>query len=242
MVVAGAGLIAGAVNTIAGGGSLLSYPALLAAGLNPLAANVTNTVGLLAGQASGGHGYRAELGGQRNRIVHLALPMAVGGVLGATLLLTTPPGAFKAVVPWLIIVACLALLLQPRLLRLIGKHPGERSPAFQVGLLLGGAYGGYFGAAVGIMLLALFALFVNDSLQRLNAAKVVLSGMVNAIAAIAFALFGPVDWLYAVILGVAALVGGVVGATLGRRISARALRVGVATVGIGIAAYLIVAG
>ena len=238
-IVAGAGVIAGAVNTIAGGGSLLSFPALLGAGLNPLVANVTNTVGLIPGQAAGGHGYRAELRGQRGRLVRLGVPMAVGGVVGATLLLTTPPGVFKLVVPWLILASCLALLLQPRLLRVMGEHRGDRSTPLRVGLVLGGTYGGYFGAALGIMLLALLALFIDDRLQRLNAAKVVLSGMVNAIAAIAFVLFGPVNWLCALVLGGGSLVGGTVGAHLGRRIPAEVLRVGVAVVGIGVAVKLL---
>jgi uncharacterized membrane protein YfcA len=165
--------------------------------------------------------------------------MAVGGVVGATLLLTTPPGVFKLVVPWLILASCLALLLQPRLLRVMGEHRGDRSTPLRVGLVLGGTYGGYFGAALGIMLLALLALFIDDRLQRLNAAKVVLSGMVNAIAAIAFVLFGPVNWLCALVLGGGSLVGGTVGAHLGRRIPAEVLRVGVAVVGIGVAVKLL---
>ena len=239
-VVAGAGVIAGAVNTVAGGGSLLSFPALLGAGLNPLVANVTNTVGLIPGQAAGAQGYRAELRGQRGRLVRLGVPMALGGVVGATLLLTTPPGVFKHVVPWLILASCFALLLQPRLLRVMGEHRGDRSAPLRAGLVLGGMYGGYFGAALGIMLLALLALFIDDRLQRLNAAKVVLSGMVNVIAAVAFVLFGPVNWLCALVLGCGSLVGGRLGAHIGRRIPAEALRVGVAVVGAGVAVKMLV--
>jgi uncharacterized membrane protein YfcA len=240
-VVAGAGVLAGTANTVAGGGSLLSYPALLGAGLSPLAANVTNTVGLVPGLLTGSHGYRAELAGQTRRLVGLVVPMALGGVLGTVLLLATPSGVFTRVVPWLIIPACLALLFQPGLARLLGRHVGERSPILRVGLVLGGVYGAYFGAALGVMLLALLALFVADRLQRLNAAKVVCTTAVNAIAALGFAIFGPVSWLDAAALASGTIVGGVAGAALGRRIPPAALRYGVAGVGVGLAVKLLVA-
>jgi uncharacterized membrane protein YfcA len=239
--VAGAGILAGIANTVAGGGSLLSYPALLATGLSPLAANVTNTVGLVPGYLTGSHGYRAELSGQGRRLARMVVPMALGGLAGTILLLRTPPGVFTRVVPWLIIPACLALLFQPLVARLMGEHAGERSPVFAAGLLLGGTYGGYFGAALGVMLLALLALFVADRLQRLNAAKVVLSFVANIIAAVGFAIFGPVHWLDALVLAAGAVLGGVLGAAAGRRISPRALRYGVAAVGMGLAVKLIVA-
>jgi uncharacterized membrane protein YfcA len=240
-LVAGAGILAGIANTVAGGGSLLSYPVLLAAGLNPLAANVTNTVGLVPGYLTGSHGYRAELSGQGHRLARMVVPMALGAVGGTILLLRTPPGVFTRVVPWLIIPACLALLFQPLIARLMGEHAGERSPAFLAGVVLGGAYGAYFGAALGVMLLALLALFVADSLQRLNASKVVLSFAANIIAAVGFAIFGPVHWLDALVLALGAVLGGSAGALAGRRIPPTALRYGVAAVGIGLAVKLILA-
>ncbi len=239
--VAGAGILAGMANTVAGGGSLLSYPALLATGLNPLAANVTNTVGLVPGYLTGGHGYRAELSGQGRRLARMVAPMALGAIGGTILLLLTPPGVFTRIVPWLIIPACLALLFQPLVKRLIGEHAGERSPTLAAGVLLGGVYGAYFGAALGVMLLALLASFVADSLQRLNASKVVLSFVANIIAAVGFAIFGPVHWLDALVLAGGAVVGGVLGAAVGRRIPPTALRYGVAAVGIGLAIKLILA-
>jgi len=239
--IAGAGLLAGMANTIAGGGSLLSFPALLAAGLSPLAANVTNTVGLVPGLATGSHGYRAELAGQGRRVLRLLVPMSVGGLAGTVLLLTTPSGVFTRVVPWLIISGCLALLFQPVLARLMGEHSGERSPAFRAGLVLGGAYGAYFGAALGVMLLALLSLFIDDTLQRLNAAKVACTTTVNAIAAVGFAIFGPVHWLDALALAAGTVVGGVLGAAVGRRLPSVVLRYGVASVGMGVAVKLLVA-
>jgi uncharacterized membrane protein YfcA len=239
--VAGAGILAGIANTVAGGGSLLSYPALLAAGLNPLAANVTNTVGLVPGYLTGSHGYRAELSGQGRRLARMVVPMALGAIGGTILLLRTPPGVFTRVVPWLIIPACLALLFQPLVKRLMREHAGESSPALASGVLLGGAYGAYFGAALGVMLLALLALFVSDSLQRLNAAKVVLSFVANIIAAVGFAIFGPVHWLDSLVLAVGAVLGGFAGGVLGRRIPPTGLRYGVAAVGLGLAIKLIVA-
>ena len=234
-------MLAGVANTIAGGGSLLSYPALLGAGLNPLAANVTNTVGLVPGLVTGSHGYRADLAGQGQRVLRLLVPMSVGAVAGMVLLLGTPPEIFTRVVPWLIIASCLALLFQPAIARRITGHSGERSPAFRVGLVVAGAYGGYFGAALGVMLLAVLVLFVSDTLQRLNAAKVVLSAVVNGIAAVGFAIFGPVHWLYALVLAAGAVVGGLLGAVAGRRIPPEGLRLGVAAVGLALAAKLLVA-
>jgi uncharacterized membrane protein YfcA len=240
-VVAGAGVLAGIANTIAGGGSLLSYPALLGAGLNPLAANVTNTVGLFPGLASGSHGYRAELAGQGRRVRRMVVPMGLGGLAGTVLLLKTSPGIFTRIVPWLIILGCLALLFQPAIAQLVGEHAGEGSAGLRAGLVLVGVYGGYFGAAMGVMMLALLALYIQDTLQRLNAAKVVLNTVVNGIAAVGFALFGPVSWLDAVALAGGAVVGGVAGAVIGRRIPARGLRIGVAAVGIGLAVKLLIA-
>ena len=239
--VAGAGVLAGIANAIGGGGSLLTFPALLGAGLTPLAANVTNTVGLVPGLASGSLGYRTELAGQGRRVVRLGIPMAAGAVIGTALLLTTPSGLFTHIVPWLIIPSCLALLFQPVLARVVGGRADERSLVLRLGLVLGGVYSGYFGAALSVMLLAVLGLFIQDTLQRLNATKVALTTISNAIAAVGFAIFGPVNWLDALVLAAGATVGGLRGAAAGRRIPALALRVGVAAVGLGLAIKLLVA-
>jgi uncharacterized membrane protein YfcA len=240
LVVIAAGVVAGAVNSVAGGGSLLSFPALLAIGLDPLSANVTNTVGLVAGQVGGVRGYRRELAGQGRRLLRLAVPMGAGSLAGAVLLLTTPVAVFRALVPWLIIVACLALLVQPRIQALIGAHRGDHSLPLAAGLVLTGVYGGYFGAALGVLLLAVLAVFIDDSLHRLNAAKVALSGLVNAVAAISFALLGPVHWGHAAALAAGSLAGGLGGAEAGRLLPATWLRTGVAVAGMAVALVLIV--
>lgn len=242
VAVAAAGVVAGAVNSVAGGGSLLTFPVLLGLGLDPLAANVTNTVGLVAGQLGGGLGYRRELRGQSRRLLALCGLIGGGGVVGAVLLLTTPVPVFQRVVPYLIIAGCVALALQPRLVHAVGAHRGERSWALRVLLVAVGTYGGYFGAALGVMLLALLAVAIDDTLQRLNAAKVVLSGVVNTLAATLFVLFGPVHWSDAAVLAVASLSGGALGAILGRRAPPQALRLAVAGIGVAVAAVLIVRG
>ena len=240
-----AGVVAGAVNAIAGGGSLLTFPVLLAAGLPSVSANVTNTVGIVPGTIGGSIGYRAELRGQRRRVLRLGVPGVLGGLLGGAVLLITPTSVFDAVVPGLIAGACFLLLAQPRLTsRIQSRRPGrttpggDRRPALWMGVLFVGVYAGYFGAAAGVMFLALFGLLLDDSLQRANALKGVLAGVINAVAALLFAAFGPVEWAAAVALGLGTIVGGRVGAGIARRIPDRPLRLGVAFGGLVIAALL----
>ena len=254
-----AGFAAGAVNAIAGGGSLLTFPVLLAAGLPSVSANVTNTVGIVPGTVGGSIGYRAELRGQWQRVVRLAVPGVLGGVLGGVVLLVTPASVFDAVVPVLVAGACFLLLGQPRLARRIQRRravpttsdaggatsdagrPGRArsgGPALWSGVLFVGVYAGYFGAAAGVMFLALFGLLLDDTLQRANALKGVLAGVINAVAALLFAAFGPVEWAAAVALGLGTIVGGRVGAGIARRIPDRPLRLGVAFGGLVIAAIL----
>jgi uncharacterized membrane protein YfcA len=237
LVIAG-GLIAGAANTVAGGGSLLSFPLLVALGLPPLDANVTNTVGIAPAALGGVIGMQRELRGQRARLLSLLPITVVGATAGAALLLTTPAQAFNRVVPILILVACIVLLLQHRLTALLERAHTGRTWVLRGGMLLTAVYGGYFGAAVSIVVLALLAVTVDDTLHRLNAAKVPLAGTMNLVSGIAFALFAPVHWAYALVLAPSTLVGGRIGAVAARRIPAQPLRYAVIALGLAAAAWL----
>jgi len=232
-----AGVAAGTVNTIVGSGTLITFPVLLAVGYPPVLANVTNTVGLTPGSVSGAYGYRAELSGQRRRLVTLGLVSVLGGLTGAILLLTLPAGAFRAIVPVLIAISLVLVLLQPRLARRLHGAPdqtpgGDRG---QIGLHLGvygsGIYGGYFGAAQGVLLVGLLGLFLRESLQRINGAKNVLAALVNGTAALVFLAVTDVAWRAAALIAVGSVVGGQLGASIGRRVPDLALRALIVVVG-----------
>jgi len=243
LAVAGAGLVAGAANTVAGGGSLLSFPVLVATGLSPLAANVTNTVGLVTSTAGGALGYRRELRGQWGRVLRLLPPCILGSLIGIASLLLASAQVFEAVVPFLIAGSCLLLLFSPRLQAVFARRRGpgrEGSIGLYAGSLGAGWYGGYFGAAVGILWLGVLGLFLSDDLQRLNGLKNVLSAVVNLVAAAAIVAFGPVDWPAALTLLATSLVGGYGIAGVARRLPATGLRVGIAVVGLTVAAVLFV--
>jgi hypothetical protein len=252
-LLAGAALVAGAVNAVAGGGSLLSFPALLAVGYPALTANVTNTVALTPGYFGGTLGYRRELEGQRGRALALGAISAVGAVLGAYLLLISSAELFERVVPFLIFLACGLLAAQPRLARLVrarredGRDPvaaGERPhtvPLFSA-QFLAAVYGAYFGAGVGIMMLAILGIFVADTLQRLNALKGLLSLLINLIAAVSFAIFADVSWVAVAVMAVASLLGGQLGVVLARRLDDRALRWLVIAFGVAVGLRLLLAG
>jgi uncharacterized membrane protein YfcA len=233
-----AGAAAGVSNSIAGAGSLITFPTLVALGLPPLSANVTSTVGLIPGAIGGSLGYADLLREQRARILRLAVPMLAGSIAGTALLLITSNDTFEAIVPFLVAGSCLLLLFQPRLTPRIAHAGNERSPFLTVGLVLSGAYAAYFGSAVGILLLGLLALFVADSMQHLNAIKILLAGIANLLAAIAYAFLAAVDWRYAVCLMAGSLIGGRFGTAVARRISGDALRVAIALVGLVVAAIL----
>lgn len=242
VLLAGAGFGAGAVNAVAGGGSLVSFPALLAAGYPSVTANVTNAVAVLPGYLGGSIAYRRELEGQRGRIRALLPTSVAGAAVGCALLLTTPASVFDAVVPWLILGACALLALQPRAAALAARHRDRRRStiALHGGLFAGAVYGGYFGAGLGIMLLALLGALLRDDLQRLNALKGVLSLVIALAAAIAFALFGPIAWGAAVVVGAASLVGGAGGVRVARRLPEPALRAVVVAYGVVVAVVLLV--
>jgi uncharacterized membrane protein YfcA len=242
-LLAGAGLLAGAVNAAAGGGSLLSFPALLAVGHSPLVANVTNTVGLLPGYVGGTVAYRRELAGQGARIRSYGLTVAVGAGLGVVLLLSTSEKAFQGVAPVLVLVACALLAAQPRLTAALRRRDGgqvrHRPVALHALLLLGGVYASYFGAAVGVMLLAVLGLLLPDGLQRLNGVKGALSLVATVIGATAYLVLAPVQLADAGVLAVGSLVGGRVGGSLARKVPDAVLRGFVLTVGVVVALVLL---
>jgi uncharacterized membrane protein YfcA len=230
-----AGMAAGTVNTIVGSGTLITFPVLLAVGYSPVVANVTNTVGLAPGSVSGAHGYRSHLGDQGRRLKVLGVASMSGGLTGGILLLTLPEGAFRAIVPALIGLSCVLVLAQPWLTaRLVTEaHHREHGgvPLF-VSVFLAGVYGGYFGAAQGVLLIALLGMFLDEHLQRINAAKNVLAAIVNIVAAVLFILVSNVAWLAAALIAVGSVIGAQFGARIGRRTRPGILRVLIVVVGV----------
>jgi uncharacterized protein len=239
-LLAAAGVGAGAVNAVAGGGSLISFPALLATGYPSITANVTNAIAVLPGYVGGSLAYRRELAGQGARIRALALTSAVGAAAGAALLLVSPASVFEAIVPWLILAACGLLAVQPRAAAAAHARRRRSPLTLHAAIFVAAVYGGYFGAGLGIMLLAILGVFVADGLQRLNALKGVLSLLVALVTALGFALFGPVAWGAAAIVGVTSLAGGALGVGLARRLPAPVLRGVVIAYGVGVAIVLLV--
>jgi hypothetical protein len=229
-----AGLAAGTINTIVGSGSLITFPTLIAFGFAPLDANVSNTVGLVPGSISGAIGYRRELVGQRGRAVWLGTTTATGGLTGAVLLLAFP-GAFASVVPVLIGVALVLVAIGPWLSRALAEHrhaESHRSWPLTMLLFMAAVYGGYFGAGMGIIMIALLTIFVPDDLQRLNGLKNVLAALINGVAAILFIAIAPVHWDIALLIAAGSIVGGQIGARVGRRLPAPVLRLAIICVGI----------
>jgi uncharacterized protein len=232
-----AGLGAGMINTVVGSGTLITFPVLLAFGYAPVTANVSNSIGLVPGSVSGAIGYRRELVGQRARVLRLGSMSLLGGVTGAVLLLVLPAAAFKAVVPVFIALALLLTLLQPRLTRWLSHHQIDlshhRSVLMPLAIYVTGVYGGYFGAAQGILLLAILGVALPQSLHRTNALKNVLAGLVNGVAGVCFILFAAhVAWAAAGILAVSSIVGAQLGARYGRRLPPDALRALIVVVGV----------
>jgi len=231
-----AGIVAGTINTVVGSGTLVTFPVLLAFGYAPVVANVSNTIGLVPGSAAGAVGYRRELAGQGRRTMPLAVASILGGVAGAVLLLSLPASAFKSIVPIFIAIALVLVIAQPWLVRAIQARrlrPRERAgPLATLGVLASGVYGGYFGAAQGILLLAVLGLELDDDLQRINALKVVLAGLVNLVAGVVFVFVAHVAWLPALLIAVGSSLGGILGARHGRRMSAPVLRALIVVVGV----------
>jgi uncharacterized membrane protein YfcA len=240
LAVAAAGAAAGAANAIAGAGSLITFPTMVALGAPPLTANVTNTVGIVPGAIGGALGYTDLLREQGERFARFLAPMLLGAVAGTVALLLTSNEAFEAIVPGLIAASCLLLFFQPRLTARIAHAGNERSPFLVAGIFFCGAYGAYFGSAVSILLFAILALFVADTLQHLNAMKILLVGCANLLAAVAYAFLAPVDWRYALTIMVSSFAGGRAGAHYARRIPSDPLRISIAAIGLVVAAVLAV--
>ncbi len=231
-----AGVVAGTINTVVGSGTLLTFPVLLGFGYAPVVANVSNTVGLVPGSAAGAVGYRRELLGQRRRLMTLAGTSLSGGIVGAVALLLLPASAFQAIVPIFIAIALVLILAQPRISAWRATHGGQRRqrPGWlaTAGVFAGGVYGGYFGAAQGILVMAILTLSVEDELQRLNAVKVVLTGLVNLVSGIVFVFATHIAWAPAGLIAAGSLLGGTIGARAGRRLKPSALRAMIVVVGI----------
>lgn len=237
LAIALAGLAAGTINTVVGSGTLVTFPVLLAFGYAPVTANVSNTVGLVPGSLSGAIGYRRELAGQRGYAVRLGVASVLGAVTGALLLLVLPASAFETIVPVFIAIALMLVLLQPRLSRLLATHaidPQQRSGGIltMLALYVTGVYGGYFGAAQGILLLAILGLALAQDLHRTNALKNVLAGLVNGVAGIVFVVAAHVEWGPAAIIACGSILGAQLGARYGRRLPPAVLRGLIVVVGI----------
>jgi uncharacterized protein len=231
-----AGIVAGTINSVVGSGTLFTFPVLLAFGYSPVVANVSNTVGLVPGNASGAIGFRNELSGQRARALPLACMSLCGSGVGAALLLTLPASAFKAIVPVFIAIALVLIVLQPRISRWLdarGSGVSDRAGLVaSAGIFAAGIYGGYFGAAQGILVLSILALSVDDSLTRLNALKVVLVGIANLVSGLVFVFAAHVAWDAAGLIAAGSVLGGALGARVGRRLPPRVLRAVIVVVGV----------
>lgn len=233
------GVLAGGINTVVGSGTLISFPILIAVGLPPVTANVSNTLGLVPGSATGAWGYRRELRGQGARLRWLIPASVLGGVTGAFLLLWLPASAFETVVPVLIGLGVLLVVFGPNLQRRVAarhEHRGglpERGAWWLwPGVYATGVYGGYFGAAQGVLLMALFGIGIEDHVQRHNAIKLILAGLVNAVAAAVFVVVADVDWWAALIVAIGSIIGGLLGASIGRRLPPAVLRAVIVVVGV----------
>ncbi|MBM2617143.1 sulfite exporter TauE/SafE family protein [Actinoplanes sp. LDG1-06] len=236
VLVAG-GVGGGLTGSMAGLASLVSYPALLAVGIPPIAANVTNTVALLSNTAGTAIGARPELRGHGQRLLRLCAAAAVGGLAGAVLLLATPSSTFERIVPALVALGALLLLMRDQLRRWAG-HRSLSAPALSAAVLLIGVYGGYFGAAAGVLMLAVLTVAATEPLPVSNAIKSIALGASNLAAAIIYALVAPVNWAAAGLMAVGCLLGSWLGPMLVRRLPERPLRVAIAVAAFGLAAYL----
>jgi uncharacterized membrane protein YfcA len=241
LTIAGAGLAAGTINTVVGSGSLITFPTLLAFGFPAVVANVSNTVGLVPGSVSGVTAYRQELRGQSRRLGVLCTASVAGGGCGAALLLALPGSVFRHVVPLLILVACILVVLQPRLARRSERiRHAHGGPKLFTTVFATGIYCGYFGAAQGLILISLLGIFLDDSLQHLNAAKNVLTLIANGVAALIFVTAAHVAWEAAGLIAAGAVVGGQLGGALGRRLRPGWLRAVIVVIGMTAAIVLLV--
>ncbi|MFF5516911.1 sulfite exporter TauE/SafE family protein [Streptomyces coeruleorubidus] len=233
-----AGTGAGAVNAVVGSGTLITFPVLLATGLSPVTATVSNGLGLVPGSISAAIGYREELRGQRRRVLLLGIGAVLGGLAGAVLLLTLPESAFERIVPVLVSLALVLVACQPLIAKRVRRRRPADAPArcdggplLFTGLTLASVYGGYFSAAQGIIYVSLMGMLLDDTLQRLNAVKNVLAAVVNTVAAVLFVFFADFDWTAVLLIAVGSALGGLIGARTGRRFSPAVLRTLIVSVG-----------
>jgi uncharacterized protein len=245
LIAAGVAFLAGVINSIAGGGSLILFPTLVALGLPTVAANVTNSIAQWPGYIGSIFGFRAEYAGQRSRIVRFGIVAVLGGLVGSVLLLTTPNSAFDVVVPILVLLASLLLAVQPLVTKRLRREEETgptRDPAWlYVALFLATVYGGYFGGALGVILVGVLGLALHR-LKLANALKSVLSAVTATVTVIVFGLFGPVDWAVVGVAAPASLVGGFLGARVATRIPPTPLRVFIVVFGIAVSVYLFLRG
>lgn len=235
LAIFGGGIAAGTVNAAVGSGTLITFPLLLAFGYAPVTANVSNTLGLVPGSLSAAHGYRHELRGSRRLLVRLVVPGTVGGVVGAVLLLALPASAFDAIVPIFIAIALVLVVIGPRLSRALAarpRHVAHHQLVLPFALFLCGVYGGYFGAAQGILVLAVLGVTLSAGLQEINGMKNVLVMFVNLVAGVVFVVFAEVAWGPVALIAAGSIIGGQVGSSVGRRLPDSALRGVIVVVGV----------
>ncbi|EID54100.1 sulfite exporter TauE/SafE family protein [Saccharomonospora xinjiangensis] len=251
VVITVAGVWAGMINAVVGSGTLVTFPVLVALGYPPVTATTSNAIGLAPGSISGAVGYRHELRGQRTRLLRFTPASLIGALCGAVLLLSLPADAFETVVPALVGLAVVLVIVQPKVSSWVLRRREEREQsgaaeaAYGGWLVLGlifliGVYGGYFTAAQGVMLMAVMGMLLNETLQRLNAVKNVLSAVVNVVAGTVYAFVAPVNWIVVALLAVGSVAGGLLGAKVGRRLSPTALRAVIVIVGLAAMVQLVV--
>jgi uncharacterized membrane protein YfcA len=242
LAILAAGVAAGTINAVVGSGTLITFPVLIGLGWAPVVANVSNNIGLVPGSVTGVIGYRRELEGQRDHVASLAPFTTVGALAGAALLLVLPASAFKAIVPAFIAIAVVLVVLQPRINNALAhrrRPQAEKRAGLRAATLGSGIYGGYFGAAQGVLLMALFGVALPQDLQRSNGLKNLLAGLANLVAGIVFVFAADVDWAVAGLIAAGSMVGGYLGARYGRRLSQERLRALIVVIGVAAIARLV---
>ena len=241
-IIAMAGLWAGLINAVVGSGTLVTFPVLVALGYPPVTATTSNAIGLITGSVTGAVGYRSELTGEGRRLRRYAVASLLGAVCGAALLLWLPADAFETIVPVLVGISVVLVLVQPLLARRLADREAvdrTRSPLLYLLIFLVGIYGGYFTAAQGIMLVGVMGLLVADPLQRLNAFKNTLAAVVNVVAGAIYAFVAPVSWPVVAVLAASSIVGGLLGASVGKRLSPAVLRGVIVVIGVAAVVHLL---
>lgn len=241
-IIALAGLWAGLINTVVGSGTLVTFPVLVALGYPPVTATTSNAIGLITGSVTGAMGYRSEWAGHGRRLAGYAVASLLGAVGGTVLLLSLPADTFETVVPILVGISVVLVLVHPLLARRLRDRAavkGTRSPVLYVLIFLVGVYGGYFTAAQGIMLVGVMGLLLTDPLQRLNAFKNTLTAVVNLVAGAIYAVVAPVTWPVVAVLAASSTVGGLLGASVGKRLPPAVLRGVIVVIGVIAVVYLV---